>query len=133
MSALTRDEDLQAELTAATRTFRQYRDGAYITYPGVVEVEKFEQDLLTFLANRRSGQYAGDESPSTMYGTSLSWMALLFALFASGAQFSPIMQKTQRDLISGVYGESGVRLVVTFINLCVQLAVLLSAFVSSII
>lgn len=76
-----------------------------MTYPGIVSVERFEQDLLSFLSKRSSGQHDGEESPTTMYGTSISWMALLFAVFASGAQFSPVMQKTQRDLISGVYGE----------------------------
>lgn len=78
-----------------------------MTYPGLVSVEKFKQDLLSFLSKRSSGQFEGDESPNAMYGTSISWMALLFAVFASGAQFSPVMQKTQRDLISGVYGEWG--------------------------
>lgn len=97
--------NLNARLMHAVRTFRQYRDGAYVLNPTVVEVDKFEKDLLLFLSNRRTGQFDQSITSDTMYGINLQWVALLFGVFAAGAQFSPIMHKSQRDLISGVYGK----------------------------
>jgi len=86
------------------RSFRTYRDGAFITYPGIVEIDQFESDLVTFLMNRRHSA-AGLEQGITgdrMYGYSLQWVGLLFAAFASGAQFTALPKK-ERDLISQVY------------------------------
>ena len=86
------------------RSFRTYRDGAFITYPGIVEINQFESDLVTFLMNRRHSA-AGLEQGITadrMYGYSLQWVGLLFAAFASGAQFTALPKK-ERDLISQVY------------------------------
>jgi len=69
-----------------------------------VGIEKFESDLLAFLMNRRANQSdANYVSPSdVMHGMSLQWVGLLFATFASGAQFSS-MPKKDRELVSQVY------------------------------
>ena len=60
--------------------------------------------------NRRSGTNHddNDEENHTMYGMSLQWVSLLFAAFASGAQFTTLPKK-ERDLVSQVYGMSPVR------------------------
>jgi len=88
------------------RSFRSYREGAYITYPGIVEIDQFETDLVTFLMNRRHGLTSMDQNAplDKMYGYNLQWVGLLFAAFASGAQFTALPKK-ERDLISQVYGE----------------------------
>lgn len=86
-------------------TFRQYRDGAFVTYPAIAAIERFESDLLQFLSNRRMAQTTGQPeiTGETMYGMPLRWVALLFAAFAGGIQFSAMPGK-DRDLLSQVYG-----------------------------
>lgn len=88
------------------RSFRSYREGAFITYPGIVEIDQFETDLVTFLMNRQHGSGDLDHGAASdrMYGYNLQWVGLLFAAFASGAQFTALPKK-ERDLISQVYGE----------------------------
>ena len=86
------------------RTFRNYRDGAYVTFPAIVEIDKFESALLKFLANRRASPSIVDEDEEKMHGMSVQWIGLLFASFASGAQFSSL-PKRDRELLSQVYCE----------------------------
>ncbi|KAB8346018.1 hypothetical protein FH972_023070 [Carpinus fangiana] len=85
-------------------TFRQYRDGNYVTYPAVAAIERLESDLLQFLSNRRTAQQTGEHqnTGSSMHGMPIRWVALLFAAFAGGIQFSTMPGK-DRDLLSQVY------------------------------
>jgi hypothetical protein len=87
--------------------FRQYRDTAHVLYPGVVDIRQFESDLTHFLINRASRATKTNNEPLTeqnVYGMSLHWVGLLFALLASGYQCSGIPRK-ERQLISQVYGK----------------------------
>ena len=75
-------------------------------YPAIANIEDFESDLLAFLANRRTNDQMGETqiSNDSMDGMSMRWIGLLFAVFASGCQFSN-MPKRERELLSQVYGE----------------------------
>lgn len=65
--------------------------------------------------NRRSGPNDYDDGQNDqMYGMSLQWVGLLFAAFASGAQFTTLPKK-ERDLVSQVYGKLDTLLSVLFI------------------
>lgn len=92
-------------LTISCSSFRLYRDFAHVTYPAVVDMNQFESDLLTFLNARRSSPINGEynDANDTVYGKTIQWLGLLFAAFASGAQFST-RPKKERDPISQVYG-----------------------------
>ena len=87
------------------RSFTLYRDFAHVTYPAIVDINKFETDLLTFLNARRSSPGSGEYNTmtDTVYGMSIQWLGLLFAAFASGTQFST-RPKKERDPVSQVYG-----------------------------
>lgn len=89
------------------RTFRQYKEGVHVLYPAICDVETFESDLLAFLANRRTNDTAMqmEISNDSMDGMSIRWIGLLFAVFASGTQFSS-MPKRERELPSQVYGKN---------------------------
>ena len=78
-----------------------------MTYPAIVDIHKFETDLLTFLNARRSSPSSGEYNTmtDTVYGMSIQWLGLLFAAFASGTQFST-RPKKERDPVSQVYGRA---------------------------
>lgn len=87
--------------------FRCYRETAHIVYPAVADIEQFESDLLLFLINRASAQSNSDGSNTgvteeIIYGKSLHWIGLLFAILASGCQCSSLPRK-ERELTSQVY------------------------------
>jgi glycerol uptake facilitator-like aquaporin len=67
-------------------------------------MNRFETELLTFLNARRSNSTSSeyDNMTDTVYGMSIQWLGLLFAAFASGAQFST-RPKKERDPVSQVY------------------------------
>ncbi|KAF2402365.1 hypothetical protein EJ06DRAFT_507154 [Trichodelitschia bisporula] len=71
------------------RFFMAYRDSAYILYPAMTNVARFNEDLRQFSRARAAAQampgYNG-VNEQTIYGHSLSWMGLLFAAMASGCQ-----------------------------------------------
>lgn len=86
--------------------FKQYRDTAHVIFPGVVDILEFESDLLDFLRHRSSGQLsvqAGSLAEQTVYGKTLHWLGLLFAVLASGFQCSDLPRK-ERQMKSQVYG-----------------------------
>lgn len=87
-------------------SFRQYRDGAFVTYPAIVAAEKFESDLLLFLSNRRLAQTSASHQNTgeSMYGMPIRWLGLLFAAFAAGIQFSNMPGK-DRELLAQVYSK----------------------------
>ncbi|KAF2495336.1 hypothetical protein BU16DRAFT_460954 [Lophium mytilinum] len=86
--------------------FRCYRETAHIVYPAVADIEQFESDILLFLINRASAQSSNDGptgvTEETIYGKSLQWIGLLFAILASGCQCSGLPRK-ERELTSQVY------------------------------
>ena len=87
--------------------FQRYRDSAHVLYPGVVDIRQFESDLTRFLINRarRAANMHGEAvTEQTIYGMSLHWLGLLFAVLASGCQCSGIPRK-ERQLTSQVYGK----------------------------
>ena len=86
--------------------FRHYKDTAHVVYPAIVDIDKFEQDLLLFLINRASLQpnTDGDNgvNEQSIHGQSLSWVGLLFAALASGVQCT-VLPRKERELTSQVF------------------------------
>lgn len=93
--------------------FYAYRDVACTIYPVVPDCEEFERTLNYMLANRAVAQRDNLQLDQTRpLGISLSYLALVFAVMASGAQCSNLRAK-ERELTSQVYSE--------FFNLLSQL------------
>lgn len=87
---------------------RQYRDTAHVLFPGIVYMQKFEAEVMQFLATRSSSSAdPSSMSPNvqTVYGQSVHWFGLFFAALASGCQCSNT-QRRERQLITQVYGKS---------------------------
>lgn len=105
--SLARAQELAKALPSDSQIlnlFHCYKDMAYIVYPGVVSAEQLESELTGFLINRASQSSAGEGvSEQQIYGKSYTWLALLFASLASGAQASVVPRK-ERELTSQVYG-----------------------------
>lgn len=83
------------------RYFGIYRDLSHRTYPVIADIKEFEIELCSSLRER-----ATIESGSSSLGSrwkNPSWMALLFAILASGTQFSD-EPRQERELNSRVYG-----------------------------
>jgi len=86
--------------------FTCYRDTGYVIYPGIVDVEDFEEDLKAFLVKRSTQVTANDGvTERTIYGKTYQWLAVLFSVLASGAQCSTYPRK-ERELTSQVYGKA---------------------------
>lgn len=85
--------------------FQCYKDLGYVIYAGIVSPEHFQSDLTTFLITR-STQMSTDHgvTEQNIYGKTYNWLALLFAVLASGAQCSAMPRK-ERELTSQVYSE----------------------------
>jgi hypothetical protein len=86
--------------------FRQYRDTAYVIYPALADIQQFEGSLVEFLAQRRNGVIFEPEARLTdriVFGESVNWLGLLFAVFASGLQCSDLPRK-EMVAKSQVYG-----------------------------
>ncbi|KIW74379.1 hypothetical protein Z517_12319 [Fonsecaea pedrosoi CBS 271.37] len=85
--------------------FAQYRDTAHVLFPGVVDIKQFEGELTHFLINKaaasRDAPYEA-LSNDNIYGKTLHWVGLLFAILASGYQCSSLPHK-ERQLTSQVY------------------------------
>lgn len=108
-STLSRVLDLaQAvpEEAECNRLFQAYRDTGHVVYPGIVDIQAFESDLLQFLITRAQEQASttldGGIDERSIYGKSLYWVGLLFAALAIGCQCSD-MPRRQRELSSQVY------------------------------
>jgi hypothetical protein len=108
-STLSRVLDLaQAipEEAECNRLFQAYRDTAHVVYPGIVDIDRFQDDLLQFMITRAQEQASttldGGITERLIYGKSLFWVGLLFAALALGCQCSDMPRK-QRELSSQVY------------------------------
>ena len=100
--------------------FRCYRDLGYVIYAGIVSPEELESDITGFLINRAAQQDAeGGVTEQQIYGKSYTWLALLFAVLASGAQCS-VMPRKERELTSQVYSNITST---THVNVCLLLVV----------
>jgi len=87
--------------------FKQYRDTAYILFPGLVDISQFESDLTHFLIRRGDASTGSRRDTLTVqdiYGKSLHWVGLMFATLASGYQCSSVPRK-ERQLTCQVYGQ----------------------------
>jgi len=88
--------------------FGHYRDTAHVIFPGVVDIKQFEGELTQFLLHKAAvTRNAPFESLANdnIYGKTLHWVGLLFAILASGYQSSSLPRK-ERQLTSQVYGWS---------------------------
>lgn len=90
---------MENQLTCGSRYWQLYRHSAYPFYPVLLHPEQFEIDLLSFLEKIQSVEKPID----SIQGRRMSWLALLFAVLACGAQFSNDSGK-DRDLRSKVFG-----------------------------
>lgn len=81
------------------RYWQTYQSAVYPFYPTLVTADQFSQSLFAFLDQRASARETNRhvEEPNS------SWLALLFAVLASGVQFSDDLIK-ERDLRSRVFG-----------------------------
>src|SRR5271154_793629 len=87
------------------RFFSYYRDVACTIYPVISDTIAFENKLNVLLQNRSfaGGDYVPtDENNDKPFGVTLSWLALLFAVLASGSQSSD-RPPNERVLTSQVY------------------------------
>lgn len=85
------------------RFWTAYRDVACTIYPVVPDTTAFENTLNYFLRQRAEQARLGIEIDATKpYGVSMPWLALLFAVLASGAQSTDRTSK-ERELTSQVY------------------------------
>jgi len=85
--------------------FGYYREIGHVIYPGIANVDRFEEDLDAFLGKRASCVDAVDAvTEQRVYGKTYHWLATLFAVLASGAQCFTFQRK-ERELTSQVYGK----------------------------
>ena len=78
----------------------------YVIYAGIASPDRFEGQITEFLMNRTTQINSDDAiTEQSIYGKSLNWLALLFAILASGAQCSGMPRK-ERELTSQVYSKS---------------------------
>ena len=82
--------------------FRYYRDTAHVVYAGLVDIELFENDMTTFLTTRANTKPEDGVTDEMIYGQSVHWVGLLFAVLASGCQCSNMPRK-DRELTSSVF------------------------------
>ena len=88
--------------------FKSYRDTAHIIFPAVVDIAQFDSDLTRFLIKRagyQSKPQPGNVTIQDVYGKTLHWVGLLFAILASGYQCSSVSRR-QRQLTCQVYSTS---------------------------
>ena len=103
MQAVSNPSSPAPALLTNPRFFYSYRDVACTIYPVVPEPDVFEATLNYMLANRaKAAREATPLNPNNPMGISLSYLALVFAVLASGAQCSGISAK-ERELTSQVY------------------------------
>lgn len=87
----------------ACRFFYAYRDVACTIYPVVPDAAEFERELDYMLRNRAELEMNNFQPDQTNpLGVSLSYLALVFAVLASGAQCTDLPAK-ERELTSQVY------------------------------
>ena len=85
--------------------FRCYRDMGYVIYAGIASPDRFESQMTEFLMDRSTFMASDDAvTEQSIYGKSLNWLALLFAILACGAQCSGMPRK-ERELTSQVYSK----------------------------
>lgn len=85
---------------------RQYRDTAHVLFPGIIDMQQFEIDVMQFLTLRSTVSLDLNQPPLTeqnVYGKSAHWLGLLFACLASGCQCSN-KPRRERQLTCQVYG-----------------------------
>ena len=86
------------------RLFLSYREVAGTIYPVLTDVNAFERDINHMLGNRGM-TWERQLDPNRPYGVSFGWLALCFAVFASGAQCTSQPEK-ERELTSQVFSTS---------------------------
>ncbi|KAI9708351.1 MAG: hypothetical protein M1820_004055 [Bogoriella megaspora] len=82
--------------------FRYYRDTAHIIYTGVVDIQQMEADLTQFLLTRANTKDDDAVTEESIFGMSLHWVGMMFAVLASGCQCSSMARK-ERELTAQVW------------------------------
>ena len=106
--SLARAQELAKALPSDSQMryfFQCYREMGYVIFAGIVSPDQLEADLATFLVTR-AAQYGAQDgvTEQQVYGQTINWLALLFAVLASGAQCSSMPRK-ERELTSQVYSK----------------------------
>lgn len=76
---------------------------AQAVFPGVADIKEFEEELMTFHLRRAQEPLDQAITEQTIYGKPLPWIALLFAVLASGCHFSNHLDRASRELTSKVF------------------------------
>ncbi|KAM7187176.1 hypothetical protein V8F20_011101 [Naviculisporaceae sp. PSN 640] len=86
------------------RYWQAFETYVFPFYPALVALEEFRSSMFMFLGRRSTAATpnTGSASPSYLETTDPSWLSLLFAVLACGAQFSDDAAK-ERDLRSKVF------------------------------
>jgi hypothetical protein len=83
--------------------FSAYVVIAQAVFPGVADMKEFEEDLMRFHLRRAQEPLDNAITEQTIYGKPLTWVALLFAVLASGCHFSDHLDRASRELTSKVF------------------------------
>jgi hypothetical protein len=83
--------------------FSAYVVIAQAVFPGVADVKEFEEQLMRFHLRRAQEPLDQAVTEQTIYGMPLTWIALLFAVLASGCHFSDNLDRASRELTSKVF------------------------------
>jgi Fungal specific transcription factor domain len=86
-----------------TRLFAVYKNVSQMVFPGVANLDKLEQELFQFHLCRSQETRETGIDEQTIYGKSLTWIALLFSILASGSHFSDFYDKRTRSLTSKAF------------------------------
>jgi hypothetical protein len=90
--------------------FNAYKDTAFPIFPVLPDIDAFHSDLMIFLINQAKygpdnwGPGKSESQDMTIYGQSIRWTGLLFAVLASGSQCALNLPRKERELIANVYG-----------------------------
>lgn len=85
--------------------FDCYRNLGHVIFPGIADLNKFADELESFMACRAAHSSTDDGiDERSIYDKSYHWLGLLFAVLASGVQSYEKLGHKQRKLTSQVYG-----------------------------
>jgi hypothetical protein len=104
----TRIEELRKLIprdTECIELFAYYKDTAHVLFPGIINIQHFESEVIEFLTDRSETRGAPSDqnlADATVHGKSIHWLGLLFAILASGCQCS-IRPRKEQQLTSQVY------------------------------
>jgi hypothetical protein len=83
--------------------FHVYKTVSQIVFPAVANMGRFSDELMQFHLTRAQEPRETGITETSIYGKSLTWIALLFAILASGCHFSDMYERRARTLTSKAF------------------------------